>query len=669
MHRSRELEGAAGSKRKAADFSKPQKKLHRTTVATNSAAGRKPASPKTNGRQKKRYAHNAAEASSSSTAERENPSGTSQTWSRTDSDDDRLYYLEQFTSGEPRDLVRSCQHMRAQQGYSEARRLLLYHYGNELKIATAYIDKAIKWPQIKSEDAKSLHSFSIFLTGCNNIMKDVEYLEEMDNPANLRIIVSKLSYRLRERWRIVAFDVQEKERRRASFSDLVKFIDRQAKIVSDPLFGDVKESSDEKGKLKSSIRAAKGSEQKRSTFATSVTPAAGNASATTKEESAKPIEDGQSAANENSASVEDVSLKSETCGVTGAGCSDYILSIVPVRIKSKKSNKTVETYAFMDSGSSATFCSEKLMRQLGVHGKRTQILLRTMGQEKPMSCYVLSDLEVSGLSENKYISLPEVLTHTDIPVTKENIPVQKVLERWPYLSEEVQLPHIEADVDLLIGTNAHRAMEPWKIIHSQEDRPYAVKTTLGWVVNGPLRKGHDHNSSCTDQKVSVNRISVSGVDSMLLQQYNHDFPEHASEEKYEMSREDVQFIKSVSETVEKVDGHYSIGMPLRKKTVMMPNNRCVAEQRAASLKKKLSKNSDLHKEYREFMSDLLGKGYAVEVQGEMLNRNDGRVWYIPHHGVIHPQKGKLRWCSIVQHLSKENLSMENCCRVQTFRTV
>ncbi|KAJ8352164.1 hypothetical protein SKAU_G00236400 [Synaphobranchus kaupii] len=296
----------------------------------------------------------------------------------------------------------------------------------------------------------------------------------------------------------------------------------------------------------------------------------------------------------------------------------------------------------MDSGSSATFCSEKLMRQLGVHGKRTQILLRTMGQEKPVSCYVLSDLEVSGLSENKYIGLPEVLTHTDIPVTKENIPVQKDLERWPYLSEEVQLPHIEADVDLLIGTNAHRAIEPWKIIHSQEDGPYAVKTTLGWVVNGPLRKGHDHNSSCTDQKVSVNRISVSGVDSMLLQQYNHDFPEHASEEKYEMSREDVQFIKSVSETIEKVDGHYSIGMPLRKKTVVMPNNRCVAEQRAASLKKKLSKNSDLHKEYREFMSDLLGKGYAVEVQGEMLNRNDGRVWYIPHHGVIHPQKGKLR---------------------------
>ncbi|KAK0144062.1 hypothetical protein N1851_017602 [Merluccius polli] len=174
-----------------------------------------------------------------------------------------------------------------------------------------------------------------------------------------------------------------------------------------------------------------------------------------------------------------------------------------------------------------------------------------MGQEKPVPSYVLSDLEVCGVAENNYISLPGMFTHTDIPVTKRNIPVQKDLERWPYLSE-VQLPHIEADVDLLIGTNVPKGMEPWRIIHSKDDGPYGVKTILGWVVNGPLKRGCDHSSICTDQKVLVNRISVIGVDSMLLQQYNHDFPEHASEEKSEMSREDVQFINSVSETVKKV---------------------------------------------------------------------------------------------------------------------
>ena len=98
-----------------------------------------------------------------------------------------------------------------------------------------------------------------------------------------------------------------------------------------------------------------------------------------------------------------------------------------------------------------------------------------------------------------------------------------------------------------------------------------------------------------------------------------------------MLREDVQFLKSVTETIKKVNGHYS-WMPLRNKNGVMPNHKCVTEQRASNLKRKL----------KTFMSDLLNKGYAVEVPEDEHNRNDGRVWYIPHHGVTHPQKGKLR---------------------------
>ena len=89
---------------------------------------------------------------------------------------------------------------------------------------------------------------------------------------------------------------------------------------------------------------------------------------------------------------------------------------------------------------------------------------------------------------------------------------------------------------------------------------------------------------------------------------------------------------TVTETIKKANWHYSIGMPLRNKNGVMPNHKCVTEQRASNLKRKL----------KTFMSDLLNKGYAVEVPEDEHNRNDGRVWYIPHHGVTHPQKGKLR---------------------------
>lgn len=42
------------------------------------------------------------------------------------------------------------------------------------------------------------------------------------------------------------------------------------------------------------------------------------------------------------------------------------------------------------------------------------------------------------------------------------------------------------------------------------------------------------------------------------------------------------------------------------------------------------------------MSDMISKGYAEKVPEGILERSDGRKWYLPHHGVLHPQKKKLR---------------------------
>ena len=35
---------------------------------------------------------------------------------------------------------------------------------------------------------------------------------------------------------------------------------------------------------------------------------------------------------------------------------------------------------------------------------------------------------------------------------------------------------------------------------------------------------------------------------------------------------------------------------------------------------------------------MIDKGQAERVPDEELDFSDGRVWYIPHHGVYHPQK-------------------------------
>ncbi|RXN15572.1 cytosolic carboxypeptidase 2 [Labeo rohita] len=161
---------------------------------------------------------------------------------KTDNDQDKLYFLEQFTDGEPQELVRSCAHMTPSKGYHKAKKLLRKHYGDELVIANAYIDKALKWPQVRTDDGKALNAYAMFLIGCRISMEDIEFLEEMDNPTNLRTVISKLPYKMKERWRVEAFELKERRGRRARFADLVSFIDLQAKIAIDPLFGNISDS-------------------------------------------------------------------------------------------------------------------------------------------------------------------------------------------------------------------------------------------------------------------------------------------------------------------------------------------------------------------------------------------------------------------------------------------
>ena len=68
----------------------------------------------------------------------------------------------------------------------------------------------------------------------------------------------------------------------------------------------------------------------------------------------------------------------------------------------------------------------------------------------------------------------------------------------------------------------------------------------------------------------------------------------------------------------------------------------MAEKRLSSLKRKLEKNKDLHQKYVDGMSDLLEQGYAVPVPEQDVHRSDGKVWYLPHHPVINPNKEKIR---------------------------
>ena len=130
---------------------------------------------------------------------------------------------------------------------------------------------------------------------------------------------------------------------------------------------------------------------------------------------------------------------------------------------------------------------------------------------------------------------------------------------------------------------------------------------------------------------------------MLRKIYMSDFQDTISEREdsiigkmSEISNED-RFLKILDAQIMKVGNHYQTPLPLKNPDVKLPNNRKVAERRLLYLKKRLMKDDRFHQKYTDFMQEIpcKGKGYAKESKS---TPQDGRVWYLPHHGVYHPRK-------------------------------
>ena len=135
--------------------------------------------------------------------------------------------------------MQSCSLMDSDKGYQEARRLLKSSYGQPYKIASAYVDKVVNGPQIKSEDGEALQKFSVLLTSCRNTLKGTEYLSKIDNPDSLRGIVYRLPYNAWTTWCFTADNISEKEDRQVTLDDIANFVKREARSATHPVFGDI----------------------------------------------------------------------------------------------------------------------------------------------------------------------------------------------------------------------------------------------------------------------------------------------------------------------------------------------------------------------------------------------------------------------------------------------
>ena len=226
----------------------------------------------------------------------------------------------------------------------------------------------------------------------------------------------------------------------------------------------------------------------------------------------------------------------------------------------------METYAFFDSGSNTSFCTESLLRQLNVEGSKTKLSLTTLqGNNEPADCSVVT-LEVFDLNQENCVELPAVYSRADLSIRLEAIAKQEDVDRWSHLNG-IEIPHIDADIGLLIRSDVPQALQPNEFRASENGGPFATRTVLGWVLNGPL--GRDH------QKIpTANYMQAKPTLDQQFQDYcNREFNDYIKDSKAYMSPNDQKALDIMNDSVKLINGHYEIALPWKNYPPLLQNNK------------------------------------------------------------------------------------------------
>ena len=337
--------------------------------------------------------------------------------------------------------------------------------------------------------------------------------------------------------------------------------------------------------------------------------------------------------------------------------------------------KAIKVYVLLDDASDTTFVTTQVQRELGIKGVQTSLDLSTMLGRQRIAVERIDGLVVQRLDKRTETELPKTYARETVPSRRDQIPRPEIINSWPHLRKiQGKIPPYDADVDigLLIGCNCWKAIKPTEVIRGKAEEPYAVRTSLGWSIVGPVatsntpQDGYALDSTC--HRIMSREVTSGASDnpnllsfvfhgktrevinpSAINQMFELDFLDHRGKSKHGLSKEDREFIQIAERGIRhRENGHYELPLPLKIETIELPNNKTAALRRLSQLKRRfVGRNGQQYYEhYVEFMKKLIENRYAERVpempEADQTSHGQGRkkqnVWYIPHHGVYRPEK-------------------------------
>ena len=218
--------------------------------------------------------------------------------------------------------------------------------------------------------------------------------------------------------------------------------------------------------------------------------------------------------------------------------------------------------------------------------------------------------------------------------------LQELKEKWPHLSD-LELTEVAlTQFTLLLGSDIAELIVPLEIRRGTRGSPIGVHTRIGWTVPGRL-------PGYFQRQESACKVHVATTDEELNETVKTWWRTENFGCRYDndtqQSVEDERVMKFLNESTRKVDRRYEVPLIWCDENVNLPHNFPAAARWLEFLRKRLSRDPELAKNYKKTIDMNLKKGYIKRLTKEEAGAPVTRKWYLSHHPVVNRKKpGKVR---------------------------
>ncbi|XP_029055098.2 uncharacterized protein LOC114882376 [Osmia bicornis bicornis] len=357
----------------------------------------------------------------------------------------------------------------------------------------------------------------------------------------------------------------------------------------------------------------------------------GNNSDKEKAESDK--EDEGSAANSVSPTTSSVALKAL---ISRDSFDDsptrVLLATARVTVRSF-AGRSVKLRALIDTGSEATFISERAAQSLRLSRRKVKIRVTGIGDQCANVVNYTSQIQIGACgNDDDFIKtsaliLPNLTSHRDIPNFRfDTIPHLRGIKLADGNKSKLDR------IDLLIGADLYGSILLDGLRKGSADEPIAQRTIFGWIVFGPCAPSTRRGTP--SKGISCLQSNIPHANELNLRKFweLEEIPSfHALSE--DENRCELHFASTHSR---RTDGRYVVKLPFKEGAVTeFVDSFQIASRSLNRLEIRLSKDVKLAEAYSSFLSEYEQLGHmAPTVLPKNSDFRTSAGYYMPHHPVL-----------------------------------